>query len=155
MGPTWDPPGSCRPQMGPMLAPWTLLSGYIWSVWIVRNVYDMWFLQEDTCLIPSGDITDSTTISTSVNSTLGVVAERLAESRSNTGCDTNVGVQFVIRKILHTISYLYSLYSMRCAEPEQFVSLLERVRFINFPTVIHALFWTWAVRVAAGKGEIH
>ena len=29
MGPTWGPPGSCRPQMGPMLAPWTLLSG-IW-----------------------------------------------------------------------------------------------------------------------------
>ena len=27
MGPTWDPPGSCRPQMGSMLAPWTLLSG--------------------------------------------------------------------------------------------------------------------------------
>ena len=29
MGPTWGPPGSCRPQMGPMLAPWTLLSGNI------------------------------------------------------------------------------------------------------------------------------
>ena len=29
MGPTWGPPGSCRPQMGPMLAPWSLLSGYI------------------------------------------------------------------------------------------------------------------------------
>ena len=27
MGPTWGPPGSCRPQMGPMLAPWTFLSG--------------------------------------------------------------------------------------------------------------------------------
>ena len=27
MGPTWGPPGSCRPQMGPMLSPWTLLSG--------------------------------------------------------------------------------------------------------------------------------
>ena len=26
MGPTWGQPGSCRPQMGPMLAPWTLLS---------------------------------------------------------------------------------------------------------------------------------
>ena len=26
--PTWGPPGSCRPQVGPMLAPWTLLSGY-------------------------------------------------------------------------------------------------------------------------------
>ena len=25
--PTWGPPGSCRPQVGPMLAPWTLLSG--------------------------------------------------------------------------------------------------------------------------------
>ena len=29
MGPTWGPPGSCRPQMGPMLAPWTLLSGLV------------------------------------------------------------------------------------------------------------------------------
>ena len=29
MGPTWSPPGSCRPQMGPMLAPWSLLSGMI------------------------------------------------------------------------------------------------------------------------------
>ena len=27
MRPSWGPPGSCRPQMGPMLAPWTLLSG--------------------------------------------------------------------------------------------------------------------------------
>ena len=29
MGPTWGPPGSCRPQMSPMLAPWTLLSCFI------------------------------------------------------------------------------------------------------------------------------
>ena len=28
MGPTWGPPGSCRPQMVPMLTSWTLLSGY-------------------------------------------------------------------------------------------------------------------------------
>ena len=27
MGPTWCPPGACRPQMGPLLAPWTLISG--------------------------------------------------------------------------------------------------------------------------------
>ena len=27
MGPTWGPPGTCRPQMGPILAPRTLLSG--------------------------------------------------------------------------------------------------------------------------------
>ena len=27
MGPTWGPPGSWRPQVGPMLAPWILLSG--------------------------------------------------------------------------------------------------------------------------------
>ena len=27
MGPTWGPPGSCRPPIGPMLAQWTLLSG--------------------------------------------------------------------------------------------------------------------------------
>ena len=29
MRPTWGPPGSCRSQMGPMLAPWTLLSGLV------------------------------------------------------------------------------------------------------------------------------
>ena len=33
MGPTWGPPGSCRPQMGPMLAPWTLLSWTLVSHW--------------------------------------------------------------------------------------------------------------------------
>ena len=27
MGPTWGPPGPCRPQMNPILASWTLLSG--------------------------------------------------------------------------------------------------------------------------------
>ena len=26
-GPIWGPPGSCQPQIGPKLAPWTLLSG--------------------------------------------------------------------------------------------------------------------------------
>ena len=36
MGQTWGPPGSCRPQMGPMLAPWTLLSG----LFICLNIQD-------------------------------------------------------------------------------------------------------------------
>ena len=27
IGPTWGPPEFCRPQMGPILAPWALLSG--------------------------------------------------------------------------------------------------------------------------------
>ena len=34
MGPTWGPPGSCRPQMGPMLATWTLLSGILWYLYV-------------------------------------------------------------------------------------------------------------------------
>ena len=29
MGPTWGPPGADRTQVGPMLAPWTLLSGLL------------------------------------------------------------------------------------------------------------------------------
>ena len=37
MGPTWDPPGSCRPQMGPMLAPWTLLSGTSFRLVCAQN----------------------------------------------------------------------------------------------------------------------
>ena len=35
MGQTLGPPGSCRPQMGLMLAPWTLLSGYCYNSKIV------------------------------------------------------------------------------------------------------------------------
>ena len=33
MGPTWGPPGSCHPQVGPMLAPWILLSGLFGAAW--------------------------------------------------------------------------------------------------------------------------
>ena len=32
MGPTWDPPGADRTQVGPVLAPWTLLSGYAFCI---------------------------------------------------------------------------------------------------------------------------
>ena len=31
MGPTWGPSRADRTQVGPMLAPWTLLSGYLFS----------------------------------------------------------------------------------------------------------------------------
>ena len=61
MGPTWGPPGSCRPQMGPMLAPWTLLSGtaYIrqysthyhgvaWAAWWLKSPGSRMFLQPVT-----------------------------------------------------------------------------------------------------------
>ena len=43
MGPTWCPPGSCRPQMYPMLAPWTLLSGRA-MIW--EHVPHFWSLFE-------------------------------------------------------------------------------------------------------------
>ena len=45
MGPTWDPLGSCRPQMGPMLAPWTLLSGIASKKDRMRPLWDMLYLQ--------------------------------------------------------------------------------------------------------------
>ena len=37
MGPTWGPPRSCRPQMGSMLALWTLLSGLSWNTYIIKQ----------------------------------------------------------------------------------------------------------------------
>ena len=36
MWPTWGPPGSCRPQVGPMLAPWTWYQGGLRQI---RNAY--------------------------------------------------------------------------------------------------------------------
>ena len=38
MGPTRGPPGSCRPELDPTMASWTLLSGYARSTW--SNAYD-------------------------------------------------------------------------------------------------------------------
>ena len=40
MGPTWGPPGSCRPQVGSILATWTLLSGtFKWDCSLSRNIF--------------------------------------------------------------------------------------------------------------------
>ena len=39
VGPTWGPPGSCRPQMGPMLAPWTSLSGWCFYDDVLKILY--------------------------------------------------------------------------------------------------------------------
>ena len=38
MEPTWGPSGADRTQVGPMLAPWTLLSGYLWNYVYTYNV---------------------------------------------------------------------------------------------------------------------
>ena len=42
MGPAWDPHGSCRPQMGPMWTPWTLLSGYIIMSLVLEESGPLW-----------------------------------------------------------------------------------------------------------------
>ena len=39
MGPTWGSPGSCRPQMGPVFAPRTLLSWYTFCIKYNTTVY--------------------------------------------------------------------------------------------------------------------
>ena len=41
MGPTWGPSGTDRTQVGPMLAPWTLLSRYERS----RYLLELWYAQ--------------------------------------------------------------------------------------------------------------
>ena len=53
MGPTWGPPGAEGTQMGPMLAPWTLLSGL--SSCIAINIFNKYFysIQYSTQLQPS------------------------------------------------------------------------------------------------------
>ena len=37
MWPTWDPPGADRTQVGPVLVPWTLLSGY-WCLESIKEI---------------------------------------------------------------------------------------------------------------------
>ena len=52
MGPKWGPTGSCQPEMGPTLAPWSLLPGYTpccWNVW--RTCVHMLMLQTNYLLL--------------------------------------------------------------------------------------------------------
>ena len=44
MWPTWGPPGSCRPQIGPIWAPWTLLSGVLQHKFshVIVELYAIW-----------------------------------------------------------------------------------------------------------------
>ena len=54
VGPTWGPPGSCRPQMGPMLAPWTLLSGIPsmrYVAWCHSRDYYLYLVTPHLCQI--------------------------------------------------------------------------------------------------------
>ena len=39
MGQTWGPSGAGRTQVGPMLAPWTLLSGYVSTSCSIYGIY--------------------------------------------------------------------------------------------------------------------
>ena len=59
LGPTWCSPGSCRPQMGPILAPWILLSGVVYVSVIyskpysykllINSLYLMWISSQIIC----------------------------------------------------------------------------------------------------------
>ena len=50
---SWGPPRSCRPQVGPMLAPWTLLSGQ--PLFLVLGTE----MRQSTLYDPSGTTPDS------------------------------------------------------------------------------------------------
>ena len=52
MGPTWGPSGADRTQVGPMLAPWTLLSGYYHYYLLTLLYYYIYLypmLRADSC----------------------------------------------------------------------------------------------------------
>ena len=56
-GPTWGPPGSCRPQMGPTLAPETLLPGLLTTVDPFGRTILVSLLPRKGCLWTSCDST--------------------------------------------------------------------------------------------------
>ena len=51
MGPTWGPSGADRTQMGPMLAPWTLLSGDISIIKIKQSRDNLMFIMGNPKLV--------------------------------------------------------------------------------------------------------
>ena len=49
MGPTWGPPGADRTQVGPMLAPWTLLSGLLRGCCVDDSSWTTFTTQIELC----------------------------------------------------------------------------------------------------------
>ena len=47
MGPTWGPSGADRTQVGPMLAPWTLLSGLSYIIWYITSHHIIYYIITD------------------------------------------------------------------------------------------------------------
>ena len=61
MGSTWGPSGADRTQVGPMLAPWTLLSGWCYMRWYLqignksawpKGSYIPWIIIANTRIVP-------------------------------------------------------------------------------------------------------
>ena len=44
MGPTWGPSGADRTQVGPMVAPWTLLPWLYQYLCLIYHIYDVYFI---------------------------------------------------------------------------------------------------------------
>ena len=62
MGPTWGPPGADRTQVGPMLAPWSLLSGvchrscFDLLCWVFRDSFALFTHVLQGCFVSSGAV---------------------------------------------------------------------------------------------------
>ena len=54
MGPTWGPSGADRTQVGPVLAPWTLLSGIFWTYEFIHNM-DLFYGSLELRYYPESD----------------------------------------------------------------------------------------------------
>ena len=83
--PTWGPPGSCRPQVGPMLAPWTLLA--IRSGRMFHVVISLWEVVTFRWCIY-------------------IVAELIQTSNSTfAGCDVLCSIQLTLTKFQRRLSF--------------------------------------------------
>ena len=77
MGPTWGPPGAGRTQVGPMLAPWTLLSGHRYAKRICRF--------HGLLKIPGTETSISSFKSTILFENKGTIKSQMINSRTSLG----------------------------------------------------------------------
>ena len=105
MGPTWDPPGSCQPQMGPMLAPWTLLSG-------ITGITHMVFLS--LCFVFWSSTTNFTLSSMFTLLTLGQLCNTLMLGKHPDDYGYHASLDMTIKphQIKEHQNHLYALWGM-------------------------------------------
>ena len=149
MGPTWGPPGPCRPQMGPMLAPWILLS---------RDLMihpDKWLLRMhggDSCVVRVDEARTGPTPTSLSSSDIDVYCElpcllwTTADRDANICCESKCNAAYVSLQAVMEWNWIGTCWQQRFGS----VSIFRLMRSAAKLPVL----WHWDRESSLARGGV-